>query len=73
VTLAVISCVRMANCPACWAAPSLSCGTGWDHWARYRQASRRGLIGDDELARARDLPVKADGTVIIWHADAHLI
>jgi hypothetical protein len=73
VTLAVISCVRMANCPACWAAPSLSCGTGWDHLARHRQASRSGLIGNDELARARELSVKAGGTVIIWHADARLI
>ena len=72
-TLAVISCAQMANCPVCWVTPGWPCGTGWDHLGRYGRAYRRGLVSEAELSLAGQLAVKVTGVKIVWHADAQFI
>jgi hypothetical protein len=58
----------MATCGQCWAYPNITCkmsGLGDElHFARYQRANVKGVVSDDELARA--LAFKGEGNYVTW-------
>jgi len=64
---AAVDAVRSIDCPECWALAGEACGfvPAGDHFARWAEARRRGLITAGQAGAALDLlPVITNGAVV---------